>query len=891
MRLLTGPAGSGKTTFVLECFREALKARNEAVRLLVPTATMAEHVQHGLAREGFVFRRSLVQTLNGFVETLTRDLRQAPEAVVYLIVEAAVRRVKRPEFARVAGMPGFCASLARTIGEFSSAGCDSGRLAACLPEAPLADAFLAVYREAERDLAHRGLVLRAGRLQQAAARIETEGLPGVATVWLDGFHALPDPELSVIGALSRRADVTLTLGDDDLTDALRSRLAAIGIDERRVARSRPSPAVALVRAPGIERECEEIARRIVEQAGAGRPFREMGVIVRAAEAYVPLLRATLERFGIPARFYFDQDLERHPTVRFFTGAVGAMLGGWDHAAALAVLRLAPRFSDSKALDRLDFKLRDRLPNAGLDGLRAPLLTEEGQPFSPGAERLLHTIDSLAAIEELRALSLRPRDWVSRLKDLRKLFRPAPQALADVARSQAAALDAFGESLDEAALALDEGREMPLAEVWPAVKSVLRIKPLRLPDARRDVVHVLSAHEARQWVLPVVFVCGMVEKQFPQFHPQDPFFPDAARGHLNRAGIRLRTAAQFEREERGLFDSAMTRATLLVTLSYPEFDARGDRNLPSLFLESVAIPASPARPVRPQPRHTPPGPASPAIETPALLQYLRARTGRLSPTALESYLQCPFQYFGSRLIRLKTAPLAPDKRLDFLTQGNIVHEVLSSWWSERPDIAALFEEVFARHAAEKRILTSYQTERARNTMLDDLRKFAAEDSWPRAGFHSQMEEKFEFEIAPGVAIVGKIDRLDVTDDGRAFVIDYKYSNKQNTKGKLQNENLLQAPLYLMAAERTFHKQPAGMFYVGLKAGIVYAGWSDSAPVDSQPVPADWFERTTDRALAVLGEIRGGRVAPEPADRDNCRFCDCKDACRIDLRAAVETAETA
>jgi RecB family exonuclease len=140
-------------------------------------------------------------------------------------------------------------------------------------------------------------------------------------------------------------------------------------------------------------------------------------------------------------------------------------------------------------------------------------------------------------------------------------------------------------------------------------------------------------------------------------------------------------------------------------------------------------------------------------------------------------------------------------------------------------------------------------------------------------------------------VGKIDRLDETDDGRAFVIDYKYSNKQNTKGKLENQNLLQAPLYLMAAERAFHKQPAGMFYVGLKAGIVYAGWGESAPVDAQPVPADWFERTTDRALAVLGEIRGGRVAPEPADRDKCRFCDCKDACRIDLRAAVEAAETA
>src|ERR1035437_6834713 len=76
-----------------------------------------------------------------------------------------------------------------------------------------------------------------------------------------------------------------------------------------------TPAMALVRAPGIEREAEEIARRILEQAAAGRPFREMGIVVRAAETYAPVLRAALERFGIPARFYFDSRLDRHPAVR------------------------------------------------------------------------------------------------------------------------------------------------------------------------------------------------------------------------------------------------------------------------------------------------------------------------------------------------------------------------------------------------------------------------------------------------------------------------------------------------------------------------------------------------------------------------------------------------
>src|ERR1035441_463917 len=134
--------GSGKTAFVLDRFREALRAGNDAIRLLAPTATLAQHLQNQLAREGFVFRRKLIQTLSGFVGDWAGDAPEAPDTVLYLLVEEAARRVNRPEFASVAHMPGFCASLARTIAEFSAAGCDSARLASSLPELPLGAAFL-----------------------------------------------------------------------------------------------------------------------------------------------------------------------------------------------------------------------------------------------------------------------------------------------------------------------------------------------------------------------------------------------------------------------------------------------------------------------------------------------------------------------------------------------------------------------------------------------------------------------------------------------------------------------------------------------------------------------------------------------------------------------------
>jgi ATP-dependent helicase/DNAse subunit B len=850
---------------------------------------MARHLQNRLAREGFIFPPSLVQTLSSFVRDYAGGAAEVSPAVLYLLVEEAAQRAARPEFSRVTRFHGFCNSLARTIDEFASAGCDIARLAACLPDAPLGDAFLAVYREVDRALALRGLAMRARRLELAAAQIAAQGVSGISTIFLDGFHALPDPELSVLAALGRHTDLTLTLGDEDLTPALRARLTAMGFIEERAGARRTRPAIALVKAPGIAREVEEIARRILLQIAAGRPFREVGVIVRAPEIYLPALRSTLERFGIPACFYFDDELARHPVARFLSGAVDAMLGGWDHARTLAVLRLAPRFADFAAADRFDFDVRLQIPNAGLSELRSLLLGGEGQPRS-GAERLLHKLDSLAALEEWRGFSLTPKNWAERFGTLGNLFRPAPppepatHELALQWRSQSVALRLFDEALADAASALDGAREIGLEEYWRAVKSVLRLKPLRLDDGRRNVVHVMSAHEARQWVLPIMFVCGMVEKQFPQVHKPDPFFSDPARCRLNAAGIRVRTAAESEREERALFATAISRATMLVTLSYPEFDARGERNLQSIFLEDLLQPAVDSVAVRPAPASLPAPRAAAQIAAPDLLAFLRSRTARLSATALETFLQCPFQYFTQRLMRLKTAPPRPEERLSFLEQGNIVHEVLAEWWKQPQDVAPLFEEVFARHLEDARIPNGYHTERLRNAMLDDLKRFTSQDEWPRAAWNSQTEIPFAFPLAEGLEISGRIDRLDVAPDGRAFVLDYKYSAAPRVKDKLKNENLMQAPLYMLAAEH-LNAHPAGMFYVGVKGGIEYAGWSDDLRMDSLPLPGNWLETTRQRTLRIVEEIRRGRVEVVPADRDTCRFCDSRDICRIDVAAGA------
>jgi PD-(D/E)XK nuclease superfamily len=94
---------------------------------------------------------------------------------------------------------------------------------------------------------------------------------------------------------------------------------------------------------------------------------------------------------------------------------------------------------------------------------------------------------------------------------------------------------------------------------------------------------------------------------------------------------------------------------------------------------------------------------------------------------------------------------------------------------------------------------------------------------------------------------------------------------------------------MAAEKALGTKPAGMFFVGLKGGLEYQGWSDDGLLEAEPLPREWPAETSARVLRMVEEIRAGRVMPQPADRDHCRFCDARDVCRIEVRQAAAVAE--
>ncbi|MGH9558060.1 MAG: PD-(D/E)XK nuclease family protein [Bryobacteraceae bacterium] len=861
--LITGPPASGKSKLAVERFLGASDSL-----LIVPTATMAEHLQNEFARAGLAVRPNRVKTLAAFLDRAGVPA-AAPKPLIHLLIREALEQLHPARFAPIAEQRGFQAALAQLIEDIPGEAVDRD--------------LARVFHHVQSALAARGMALRIARLETAAAR-DAGAL--ASHIVFDGFFSFSRFELKLIESLAGRTAVTVSLPDWPGLPEVRARLLSMGFAERRFSEIHRRPSKIAFSAPTLTRETEEIARRILEHAARGRAFRDIGIILRAREPYAAALETTLARFGIPGRFYFDEALLANTVIAYLAGIVVALLDGLDHAELLRLIRMpVSGIGATEDGDRFDFELRERLLGAGL-----PLTEMEGVP---------PLLESLASLANWRRERAAPQEWARRLKTLRRLL-PEP-AISDrvpllewrTLQSRAAALDAFDEALDQTAAALPQN-EMDLAEFWRAAQVAIEVERLRIPDRRRNAVAVIDVVEARQWALPVVFVCGLAERHFPQYHREDPLMNDAVR---RRAG--LKTSSDLQAEERPLFDFALTRATEEVVLSYARFNDQGEEALPSFFLEGVDVTSCENR-ARPKPVRPAATATTAPIQDAALLARLGANSKKLSPTSIESFLQCPFQFFARKTLRLRARPAAPRERLDLLLQGGILHRALAGI-TQAPLLGeAIFNGIFAEEIRKARVPDSYRTEAVRLEMLRHFENFLA-DRQLALGWTSRVEEEFSFALNPLLTISGRIDRLDIGPANQALVIDYKYSTGNKIRERVAEHeagNLVQGGLYLLAAERQFGLIPVGMLYCGLRKGVVWGGWHASAAgldgIGERRTSGglrELIDAAAAKAMEVYESIASGKIDVHPADSDKCAWCDFRDICRVETAPARRAAGAA
>lgn len=871
MLLLIGPPRSGKTQWCLDRMRASLRARaHDHARLLLPTTTMAEHLRNELAREGFVFSPRAVSTFGKFINEFVPGMPAAPSAVLELIIENLLSRLPLRSYERVREFPGFRRALVRAVEEFSAAGGTPEHLP---PES--AD-FALLCSELLAELRRRGLYLRSARLIEASRRITETGPLG--SLFVTGFFSFTPPETAVLKALSTQGQLTVTAPESSPA------LEAFATEVRTLEGVPDTAARALVVAPTTDAEVNEIARRLYAENAAGRPWRDMGVLLRTDEPYGPALRTAFERYGIPARFYFGAPLQSDASIRFLRSLAEAMLSGWDHQLTLRALRLPGSPLERAASgDRFDYDVRERWPARGLETLRSLAPPWAASYF-----------DDLAAIDKWAKLTSPPAAWRARFSQLRGLFRPpavhdsVPAERSLLWKTQAAALEQFEAALDSAAMGLDAGQPISCGEFWHAVDSSISNLTLRLVDHRRDVVHVFDAVEARQWKLPVLFICGLLEQHFPRYHSEDPILPDSVRRTLQSAGVTLKTSGQRQVEEQALFDLSLTRGSQLVVMTYPQLNGKGEPNLPSFFLERARpFAEESSAPVRPAANRRRGGEPRASINDEGLRAVLSTKALRLSPTGIEAYLQCPYQFFAQRVLRLAEPPDAAWDRQSPRIQGEIAHKVFELHYRDGIPVRAAFDEAFEAYARDEFFPRGYRTEAKRLELLHGIERFVDKNPVPR-GANSRFEESFEFTLE-GLTIAGKIDRLESDANGNVTVYDYKYKRPlplKNLVNEHEERTRVQGGMYLLGGA-ALGLTPTGMAFCGFKHEPSVKGWIPGKDSCTSEAVGLIMQNARELAVQTATNLTSGRVHPEPADEDHCRYCSYAAMCRIDV-AAIRTA---
>lgn len=858
MRVLLGPPGSGKTTKVLAEFRQAARSRHAC--LVVPTATMAAHLQHTLARRGEPIAPSSIMTLARFASSLAPGAPAADSATLALLVEQQLPNHPDlfPGSRDTAGLP---AAIAAAIEELAGAGCHADQWEALSNlEHNFNPAFGRLCRGVEQALSAAGLRLRATLLEDAAARVRQQGA-GVDEIWFDGFSHFSKTELALIEALGARARLTLSLPEWKGVEEL---IRQLGIDGARIERlqvKRATPAIHRIQAATREREAEEITLRILDEHGRGRPWREMGIVLRNEAAYLPLLERTLYRAGIPSRAYFGTSLRSEPATSLLGRFVAAVTSRWDGEQTIDLLRHPLCRARRAVAGRPWIDAIQALPFQGLERLEA---------ISRSAARLLQPFEGWPEMK------LPPAEWAQQLSNLASLLKPPPaDGMVTPEQLRALRLTAAGfrAILDTASTIapLLPRDAVPLQEFWDRVEDALSRARIYPPDPRRDVVHILDVQEARQWELPVVFVCGLLEGDFPRRPGPDPLLPEHLRLTLRRHGFPVGTRADREEEEIFHFTIARTRATEKLFLSWPSANEKGDPTLPAFVLESPDLGQEnvlPARRFHVRPAREPRRAPRPSLQSVAALDSLRDIHPSLTATAIESFLQCPFQFFARHTLGLQPLPPRPAERIDQLWLGSLAHQILAEWHRRRCDIATLVDEFWDRELHRSRLTETHRSILARAAMKRCLTAYAAD---PRLhdGWQLRLEEELELRES-GVTIRGRADRIDVSPQNDCIVYDFKYSGAQSIRSR--EDISVQGGLYAEALARNENLRPAAIFFIALKDDGKRTGAGD--PEQAREKINEALEKTR----TAIGRIYGGRIDVAPALGDLCQWCEFLDACR-------------
>lgn len=544
-----------------------------------------------------------------------------------------------------------------------------------------------------------------------------------------------------------------------------------------------------------ERE-EALAVAVVLREVAEDPARE-AALVTPDRALAHRVVAELTRWNVAIDDSGGQPLAGTPAATVARLAAALALDDPSPSDLLALLahpslhRMDEEGDRAEAVAAIELKaLRGLRPTGGLSGflrvLQAAAVSDRLRP-EDAASRVTRE-----ALKAGRALLARTIADLSPLAD-----QPAEAPLSDFAAAHAEVLGRLG--LDVDAIGAEDIVNLltTLASAGPATSfriarrdypsaldSLMQTETVRLPANPGARIRILGLPEARLLEADCVVLAGLVEGSWPGDSRLDPWLNRAMRASfgIDPPERRIGLAAHDFCQLMGQRQVVLTRATkaggvptvpsrwmqrLAAVLGAPawsELVARGERIVAlAALLDETGAPRPIARPV----------PAPP----------LALRPTRLSVTEIETLQRDPYAVYARHVLKLRALE-ALDQVPGAAERGTVIHNVLDAYTREASEgpvadpvvrLMALGGEYFAPYWDDPTVRAVWWPR-----FLRIAAWFAIADEERRQSFvmaHAERSGHLEFDTPAGrtFRLTTKADRIDVTADGRAEILDYKTGN--------------------------------------------------------------------------------------------------------------------
>jgi ATP-dependent helicase/nuclease subunit B len=690
----------------------------------------------------------------------------------------------------------------------------------------------------------------------------TEGHDGAATAGLLRRLAL-EPE--------RRAATPAPLGA--LLDA------AFATQERHPGERRgPVPSVEaldsgndillrIVEAGGAEHEarCVDLAVREALLAGA----RDV-VVLTEDRRLARRLRALLERAAVPLQDPTGWALSTSRAAAALDAWLECLEGRFRFRPLLDLLKSGFVEADAEAVDRLERRL---VYGDGIDGgLRALIAAAHSKPL----EALLQRLQDAAFALPRGGEPVSAQRWTELLA--RSLERTGLHARLELDAAGAQVLRALGQL--RAAFA-----RVPLALRWDEFRALVDgvlEEAVFSPDAARGPVRLLTLAQAQPLACELLIVAGATRDRLPGAPPRLPFFSQAVRAELGLPDWHRRHDLALSRLRRALDGAARVLVTYAAgndeepAQPSPWIEAieaqaarhgtvLRDRRLPALAAGAACEIGDPTAGVaRAVPRPAPPAPA------PLLPE-------RLSATAHQALLDCPYRFFARSVLKLEPEH-APDEDPNRSDYGQRVHRILEAFAQPVAGMPAPFTERIG--AANRDRARARLEEIADAVFAMDLSRRALALTW-KAEFRAAIPALLEWMAArpllrqvraeveltqelEGQRIYGRIDRLETRTNGSQVVVDYK-TGRLPKEGDIVAGEQVQLLHYALLDPAI-----AAVEYRPLRKGEKPQVYEDDLPQLRDAVRA--------RLGAALRALRAGARLPAQGDEAVCERCEYSGVCR-------------